>query len=125
VAQFLSAAWLAELAAVLADAGAFDSAERLALGQTVTGTPFGTVEYTLVLGGGEPSTVRPGTAEAAVTLVEGYAAAVAIASGTPSAELLADGGVKVRGDVGVLLRAQDLLAAVGPALAAIAAVTEF
>ncbi|MCU1493517.1 MAG: hypothetical protein JWO62_1281 [Acidimicrobiaceae bacterium] len=125
MARFLSDEWLAQLAVVLGSAGPFDSDGRLALGQVVTGTPSGDVGYTIVIGGGQPSEIRPGTDGAAVTLVEDYETAVAIATGTPAAGLLATGSIKVRGEAGALLRAQDLLAAVGPALAAVAAVTEY
>jgi ubiquinone biosynthesis protein UbiJ len=125
MAQFLSAEWLSELADALRETGPLASETRLLLGQVVTGTPAGEVAYTLLIGGGEPSEVRAGTNDAAVTLVEDYASAVALATGTPAAELLSTGSVKVRGDAGALLRAQELLATVGPALAGVAASTEY
>lgn len=125
MAKFLSPDWLEELASVLREAGPLESEARLALGQIVTGAPSGEVSYTLVLGGGEPSEVLPGTTEASVTLVEDYATAVAIASGSPAADALAAGNFKVRGDAGSLLRAQELFATVGPTLATVAAATTY
>lgn len=125
MARFLSDEWLGELAEELAAAGPFDSPGRLALGQVVTGGPMGQVGYTLLLGAGEPSAVRPGTDDAEVTIVEDYEAAVAIASGAPASGLLGAGRVKVRGDASELLGAQELLAAVGPALASFAGSTQY
>jgi len=125
VAEFLSDEWFDALAGELAVAGPFASPERLALGQLVLGAPGGDVSYTLVLGGSEPSEVVRGTARAAVVLVEDYSTAAAITTGQPASELLAEGRVKIRGDIGALLRTQDLLAAIAPTLAAVTATTTY
>ncbi len=124
MALFLSGEWLDALAKTLAASGPIGSPKRLALGQIVTGSPMGDVSYTLVIGGGEPTTVVVGTATASVVIVEDHATALAIATGRPAAELLASANVKIRGDVAALLDAQELLAAVGEALASATRSTE-
>jgi hypothetical protein len=125
VAEFLSDDWLDDLEHGLVEAGPFASQERLALGQLVRGAPQGDVSYTLVLGGAQPCEVVRGTDRASVVLLEDYPTAVAIAAGQPSSELLAEGRVKIRGDIGALLRAEDLLAAIAPTLASVAAATTY
>ena len=125
MATFLSRAWIDGLAAALGSAAPV-AGDRLLLGQIVTGAPSGEVRYTLAVGGGEPPEVVEGTTEGAtVTLVADYATARAIASGTPAAELLSQGRVKVRGDANALIAAEEQLAVIGGALAGLAAATEF
>jgi len=121
VAAILSEEWLDALHDHVAALGPLDSPTRLALGQLVTGAPGGDVAYTIRVGGGEAGEVRRGLDGAAVTLVASYEVATAIASGTPAADMLAKGQLKVRGDAGALLGAQDLLAALAPALALLSA----
>lgn len=125
MAQFLSADWFAELEMALRAAGPLASSTRLLLGQIVTGAPSGEVSFTVALGGGEHGEVLPGVAGASVVLVEDYTTAVAIAGGAPASEALAAGRVKVRGDAAALLAAEELLSAVGPSLAGLAAMTSF
>lgn len=115
--EVLTREWLDALRAHLASLDPVDSPERLALGQLVTGAPGGEVAYTLLVGGGERAELRDGLDAATVTVVATYEAARAIATGSSASELLSAGRLKVRGDAGALLRAQDLLAAIGPALA--------
>jgi len=119
VARALSDEWLAELAARL---GALTVGEkgdgRLALGQVVTGTPEGTVSYTVVVGDGTPSAVVAGsTAEADVVLVEDYETATKLIGGTPVMRLLGEGAIKLRGNVATLLGRDRELAAISAALA--------
>ncbi|HUY30130.1 MAG TPA: hypothetical protein VMV02_03965 [Acidimicrobiales bacterium] len=120
MADVFSNEWLDALGVHLAELGPLDSPAPLALGQIVTGAPGGDVEYTIVVGGGRRGEVHRGLDGAAVTIVESYETALAIVSGTPAADLLAAGRLKVRGDAGALLGAQDLLAALAPALVRLA-----
>ncbi len=120
MSAFLSEQWRAELADTLADADPIVAGPRLALGQMVTGAPWGDVSYTIVVGGGDASQLVEGVDVAAVVLVEQYDVALAIASGAPSANMLAEGRVKVRGDVGKLIEAEAVLAQLTPVLAAFA-----
>ena len=50
-------------------------------------------------------------------MIEDYETAVALASGTPTTELLYNGKVKISGDVGALLRGAELLSQLNAALA--------
>jgi hypothetical protein len=98
---------------------------KLALGQIVTGAPAGEIRYTLCFGGHEPATVVRGEVSGAlVTLLESYETARAIASGTPVADLLAAGKVKVRGDTNALLGAQESFGPIAEALVALSESTE-
>jgi hypothetical protein len=120
MAEFLSERWFAELATTLqATVVGHRGGMVLALGQIVTGTPAGEVAFTVRLGGGEPGVLRrDGTGSADVILVADLAAARAIAAGRSAGELLAEGRIKVRGDLNALLRASEELTALAAALAA-------
>jgi hypothetical protein len=133
VPDLLSEEWFGALAAVLdglpAGSGSADSAGGgIALGQVVTGVPDdagapgakdGEIRYTIVLRTeGPASLVRNSTESANVVLVEDWSTAVAIASGATVADLLNAGRIKVQGDSRVLVSAGDLLARVGPLIAA-------
>lgn len=143
---FLSDEWLGALEAALraapspgggrgGDAGG--APPRLSFGQIVTaaegsvppgaGLVEGEVRYTISLGGDLPPEVRIGTvAGATVTLVTDYTTARALSRGAePLAAALVAGRVKVRGDAGALLETQELLSALAPALAALAAATRW
>jgi hypothetical protein len=117
--ELFSPGWFDRLEAVLRDIPAGDQPEdRVRIGQVVMDAPAGEVAYTVSLGGGAPAELdRAGTDRAAVTLVESYETACALASGSRPDELLAAGRVKVRGDVNALIRAQKGLAAIAEALA--------
>ncbi len=130
MAAFLSDEWLAALAEALRRAPDLEEAPRLALGQVVTDVPAlegeGDVRYTLRVGGGVPASVEPGSVEGAdVVLVEDYATARELATGTPAAVLLGEGRVKVRGDVAALIAAQEALAGLATALAGVSVGTVF
>ena len=115
--DLLTPAWLDELGAALVAAEPVESPGRIALGQVVTGAPDGDVAYTLLFGGGQPASLVHGVEGAVVTVVEPYETATDIASGTPAAGVLANGKVKVRGDVRVLLDSQEALADLAEAVA--------
>ena len=116
--EFLSPEWFCSLQTRLETITVGSPGERgLRLGQIVTGTPKGTVSYTICLGAGEPGTlVRDSIETAQVILVEDHESARSIVSGMPAAALLAEGKIKVRGDVNVLLGASAELAALATAL---------
>ncbi|MGD0895688.1 MAG: hypothetical protein ABSA08_06750 [Acidimicrobiales bacterium] len=117
--RFLSPEWFArfaeELAAVRPDA----DVPPLALGQVVTGAPDGTVSYSILVSGTKAELVVGSTAPAAVTLVEDWPTAQAIAAGTPVSELLAAGRITLRGDANALLAGQQHLETLGKALGAL------
>jgi len=119
VLRFLSPEWFArfaeELAAVRPDA----AVPPLALGQVVTGAPDGTVSYSILVSGTKAELVVGSTAPAAVTLVEDWPTAQAIAAGTPVSELLAAGRITLRGDANALLAGQQHLETLGKALGAL------
>jgi hypothetical protein len=119
VLRFLSPEWFArfaeELAAVRPDA----DVPPLALGQVVTGAPDGTVSYSILVSGTKAELVVGSTAPAAVTLVEDWPTAQAIAAGTPVSELLAAGRITLRGDANALLAGQQHLETLGKALGAL------
>lgn len=130
MASFLSDEWLAELAEALRRSAELAAGPALRLGQIVTDAPTlenaAEVRYTIHLGGGAPAAVTPGSVdEADVVLVEDYETARAIATGTPPASLLAAGRIKVRGDAGALIAAQEQLAGLGEALSGVALGTHF
>jgi hypothetical protein len=116
VAEFLSAAWLADLdelaqrAAELADV----DDQPLVVEQHVARDDGATVVYHLVLGPG-PARVRPGPAvRADLTLVATEAAALGMHTGTTNAQAcLADGTLRLRGNPEVLTRHVAVLARVG------------
>jgi hypothetical protein len=84
----------------------------------VTGTPDGTVEYTVHIGGGAAAALTLGSVEhAEVVLIEDFAAASELLAGASVASLLEQGRIKLRGRTTSLLRAEKQLAALGVALA--------
>jgi hypothetical protein len=103
VAELLSSEWFTRFAALLAKLAPAAGAPPLALGQVVTGTPAGTVSYTILVGEGGASLVVGSTEEAAVTLVEDFSTAQAIAAGTPVSALLEAGRITVCGDANALI----------------------
>ena len=121
--EFLSPEWFHSLEARLATITLGTRGEPgLRLGQIVTGAPEGTVSYTICLGAGEAGTLERDSVETAqVVLVEDHESARSIVNGYPPAALLAEGKIKVRGDVNVLLGASTELSALATALEAGAA----
>ena len=82
-----SAEWLGALEVRLRTISVGERGDgQLLLGQIVTGTPSGTVSYTIVLGGGLPSELRVGESDDAdVILLENYETGVELLAGTPVA----------------------------------------
>jgi hypothetical protein len=103
VAELLSDEWFARFAEALASLAPAAGEPPLALGVVVTGTPAGTVSYTILIGDGGANLVVGSTDEAAVTLVEDFSTAQAIAAGTPVSALLEAGRITLRGDAKALI----------------------
>jgi hypothetical protein len=106
-----------------------ESLGTLALGQIVEGGPDGDVAYTIHLGvvdAGNPQVVEGTVDQADVVLVESYEAARGLASGELSpSDAIRAGQVKVRGAARLLTAHQDLLVALGEALADLRSRTTF
>jgi hypothetical protein len=116
--ELFDAAWFSDLRARLGAIAPLGSdGARLSLGQVVHDAPRGRVAWTLHVGGGETASVEDGVANAQVTLIENYEAAVSLANGTPTTELLYNGKVKVSGDIDALLHGAELLSQLNAALA--------
>ena len=128
MARFLSPDWLAEVE----EAAGRDervrttaSAVGLTVRQVVRGGPGGDVAYTVRMGDG---TVRfePGDAAADLELTQDYDTAVAISQGTLTpAVAFASGRLKLGGQVGLLVRHGDALAALADAFAVVRETTEY
>ncbi len=120
--RIYSPEWVAAFnAAAAATAPATEDAEDFALLQVVEGAPEGTIRIGLSsVDGTVAMTLDPPDAPAPqVTLAIGYDDAVALSQGRiDPAQLVAQGRVKVRGDLSVLVGGQALLAAVAARVAA-------
>lgn len=94
--------------------------------QVVRGGPQGEVGTTLVVEGGTVSMLAGASDDASVTMALAWDDAVAMASGSQSpAQALAAGRIHVRGDLGVLVAGQAVLAALHPHLQALNAATTY
>ncbi len=121
--EFLSAEWFARFAAELARVKPVAGAPPLALGQVVTGAPQGDVAYTVLVDDERAELVLGSTDRAAVTLVEDWTTARAIAAGSPVSELLAAGRITLLGDANALLAGQAQFEVLNAALDALQAET--
>lgn len=113
MARFLTAEWLdamqrlAEKAEVPRDAA-------IVVAHEVTGTPDGDVRFRFTAADGQLSLSWDTTDGADITLLEDYATAVAIARGElPAQQAVAEGRLKLRGDVGALVRNGPAVTALG------------
>lgn len=122
--RFLSAEWFARFEDELAQLNADPDWPPLHLGQEISGTPEGTVRYTIHVADGS-ARLDVGTLEGAVaTLVEEYESARAIVAGASVSEFLSKGSITLRGDANALLAAQAPLGAIAGTLGALASATE-
>lgn len=133
VAAFDAALARAELPPLADEAGLTASSGRFTVREEVRGGPDGDVVVTLRADDGtlraswsrpgEPAGDEPGPD---VTVVLAYDDARDLVSGTLSpATALAEGRIKVRGDLSVLVASQALLAAAQPAVEPVAAATTY
>ena len=109
--EFLSAEWFARFAAELARV------------KPVAGAPQGDVAYTVLVDDERAELVLGSTDRAAVTLVEDWTTARAIAAGSPVSELLAAGRITLLGDANALLAGQAQFEVLNAALDALQAET--
>lgn len=115
MARFLSQAWIDDISAAAAGMELPTDAS-IVVGQLVTGTPDGDTCYRFAFVDGGLNVALAPIDDADIVLIQDYPTAVAIAKGELAAqEAVADGRLKLRGDVGALVRN-------GPAIAATAAV---
>ena len=127
--EFLSEAWLRELDAALRAAPQLSALGPIEIEQTVSGVPRrGDVRYRLVIdeGGARVGTVDESERPADVRLTTEYSTAVAIAAGKENAQsALADGRLRLGGNVDLLVRRASAFAALGDVTAAVRGVTTF
>ncbi len=126
--RYLSAAWFERLRqhTERLDAPPAGPGPALVLRQVVTDTPEGEVRYDVTVAGGRSAIDRATSAPADLTFTSDFATATAIASGrTSTYAALSDGRLRVRGDVTVLTRSDDGIAAIDPLPAGLRAETEF
>ena len=120
--RFLSGEWLDGLASATAAAS---PAATVSVHQVVTGGPDGDVEYTVRLDHGTV-TVEPGPGAADVTVEQTYETAAAISQGRLSpAAAFAAGRLRLVGDIELLVRHQEAVAALGPLLAGVPGATTY
>jgi hypothetical protein len=127
VSEFLSAAWLAELDAAGRAAGPVAEMARFSLTHIVSGVPGrGEVQYVLRF---EPEGITvggTGTGTGDVMFVTDYETAVALAQGTVNAQqALAQGRLRVRGDIAVLTYNASAVTRYGDVFASVRASTSY
>jgi hypothetical protein len=138
MATFLSDEWIHELALACKGAepapSAADAADtrRFVIEPVVTGVPIlGEVRYQLAFASGSCTVVRPpadtdADAEADVRLETDYVTAVALSRGTANAQAaLADGRLRVSGDVARLAAHASALSALDDLFAALRTTTSY
>jgi putative sterol carrier protein len=113
VVRFLTVEWL-EAMQRLADKVEVPDDAAIVVAHEVTDTPDGDVRFRFTAGDGRLSFTWDTTEGADITLIEDYATAVAIARGElPAQQAVAEGRLKLRGDVGALVRNGAAMAALG------------
>lgn len=133
MARYLSQGWLDEVNEAARDSVAFKTATsgvRLTLQQIVTGTPEGEIRYWLRIDDGSVraglGTATGGEASADATVTQSYQTAVAVLRGELSTEdAFLSGRIRLRGDIGTLLRHQSVLNNLGEAFAEVHSRTEY
>jgi hypothetical protein len=125
VARFLTREWLEEMQRV-ADKVDVPLDAAIVVAHEVTGTPDGDVSFRFAAADGRLTLTWATTADAQITLLEDYATAVAMATGElPAQQAVAEGRLKLRGDVGALVRNGAAMAALGDLFRAVRAGTTF
>jgi hypothetical protein len=129
VPEFLSDAWLRELDAALRAAPRLAALGPIEIEQTVSGVPRrGDVRYRVAIDdeGAHIRIIDERQRPADVRLTTDYATAVAIAAGTENAQsALADGRLRLGGNVDALVRRSSAFAALGDVTAALRGNTTF
>jgi hypothetical protein len=115
VPRYLSLDWLDAMSVEVASSDELRAAaagRAISVTQVVTGGPDGDVTYHLAVGGGEARFGPGAAAEEHVRFVEDWGTAVAVATGTLSAqEAFIRGRIKLIGDQQRLVDAQPVFAA--------------
>jgi hypothetical protein len=125
VARFLTPEWLEEMQRV-ADEVDVPVETAIVVAHEVTGTPDGDVCFRFAAADGRLTLTWATTADAQITLLDDYATAVAMATGVlPAQQAVAEGRLKLRGDVGALVRNGAAMAALGDLFRAVRARTTF
>ena len=127
MAAFLSAAWVEDLdraARASARLTAVGRAGRLVVEQRVTGTPTGDLSYHVVIDDGGAQ-VRNGAApDANIVITTDYSTAVSLHSGATNAQLaLSSGILRLKGDVGQIVRRAEALKALDDVFASVRTTT--
>lgn len=113
MARFLTPEWLDELQRAADKAEVVPDADII-VAHEVTGTPDGDVCFRFAAVDGRLTLTWGTTADAHITLLEDYATAVTVARGElPAQQAVAEGRLKLRGDVGALVRNGPALTALG------------
>jgi putative sterol carrier protein len=113
VARFLTAKWLEELQRA-ADKASVAADADLVVAHEVSGGPDGDVAFRFAAVDGRMELTWGTSDDAQITLIEDYDTAVAIARGDlPAQQAVAEGRLKLRGDVGALVRNGPAIAALG------------
>jgi putative sterol carrier protein len=125
VTRFLTQEWLEELQRQAEHVALPDDA-AIVVAHEVSDTPAGDVAFVFAAGDGRITLTWGTTDDAQITLLEDYATAVAVATGAlPAQQAVADGRLKLRGDVGALVRNAPAMTALGDLFRAVRASTEF
>jgi SCP-2 sterol transfer family len=126
VSEFLTPAWIAELDAAIRAPDALTTVDdqSFVVEQRVSDAPAGEACYHLVLDGAE-SRATDGAAPAPnLVILTDYATAVALLRGTTNAQhAIADGRMKVSGDLHAAARRIEALAGLDDVFAAVRATT--
>lgn len=125
MARYLSPGWFEEVNQAAAGSSKLrevTAGAHLAIQQVVTGGPEGELRYWLRIDDGCVEAVPGDAGEAQVaphaTVVQSYETAAAVSRGELSTEeALLEGRIRLRGDIGVLVRHQSLLIGLGEAFA--------
>jgi hypothetical protein len=113
VARFLTAEWLDALQRV-ADKTDLPVDANIVVGHEISDTPHGDVTFRFTAADGRIELAWATNDGAEITLVEDYTTAVAIARGElPAQQAVAEGRLKLRGDVGALIRNGPAMTALG------------
>ena len=110
--RFLTEEWLDAMNA--AASGVEVPADvAVVVGQEVSGTPHGDVAYCFAVDDGALRLTWGSTEGADITVLQDYDTAVALARGElPAQQAVAEGRLKLRGDMGALVRNGPVLAAI-------------
>jgi putative sterol carrier protein len=125
VARFLTAEWLDDMQRA-ADKAAVPVDAAIVVGHEVSGTPDGDVSFRFTAADGRLTLTWATVEDAELTLIEDYETAVAIARGElPAQQAVAEGRLKLRGDVGALVRNGPAMAALGDLFRAVRETTTY